>query len=240
MSVVKPEKLSWVKVLNDEAEWQRPEDMISWLSNNCGQRLNPSKKAQDGFAELLRLMRSVADSFHFGEDLKLDWMDERLAKASFALGYEDWLPVPLSEFLPLLHARVKDSSDDAILEAISQTLILQFSQFVDSALTSGEDCGVSRCQGIFRLPGNAKLDALTAPSSETEIRWRKEIDLLNEHDLINANELQRCHDLFIASPKARFCSDACRFATFQIAKHLKAPGYHAEKQKRYRKKRSDK
>lgn len=234
------EKLSWIRVLNEEAEWQRPEDMIKWLSTNCGQRLNPSKKAQDGFAAVLRLMRGVVDAFHFGEDLKLDWMDKRLGRANFALGYEDWLPVPLSEFLPLLHARVRDSSDDALLEAISDTLVLQFSQFVDSVLGSDEEHGVARCLGVFRLPGNAKLDAVPSASPESEMRWRKEVELLNNHGLTDTPELQRCPDLFIASPKARFCSDACRFTTFQIAKHLNAPGYHAEKQKRYRKKQADK
>jgi hypothetical protein len=84
------------------------------------------------------------------------------------------------------------------------------------------------------------VEAIPSVSPEYEKRWRQEIELLNEHGQTKAPELERCPDLFVASPKARFCSDACRFTTFQIAKHVKTPGYHAEKQKRYRKKQSDK
>jgi len=233
------EKLSWIKVLNDEAEWQGPGDMIKWLSTTCGYKLNPSKKEQDAFTQVLRLMRAVVDALHFGEDLNLNWLDERLSAASFGLGYEDWLPVPLCEVLPLLHARARDASDDAIVEVLLNTLALQFSQFVDGVLSSGQEHGVARCQGIFRPPGNASVEAIPSVSPEHERRWRQEIELLNQHGPA-APGLERCPDLFIASPKARFCSDACRFTTFQIAKHLKAPGYHAEKQKRYRKKQADK
>lgn len=232
------EKLSWIKVLNDEADWKGEDQLLNWLSAQCGIKLNPSKKALAGFEEVLKQMRNAIDSLHFGEDLMLDWIDERLGATSFSLSYADWMPVTLREFLPLLHAKVKDDSHDALIQALSDTLILQFSQFVNSTFSGGEESGIARCQGVFRLPGNPKVSPVTSQSPENEMRWRKEIDLLDKHDLMEAPELQRCPDLFVASPKARFCSDACRFGTFQIAKHLSNPDYHAEKQKRYRKKQA--
>lgn len=233
------EKLSWISVVNEEAEWQGRADLLNWLSAKSGARLNPSERTAGQFAQTLKEMRNAVSALHFDEELRLDWLNERLEATQFVLGYEDFLPICWQEFLPLLHARVKGASDDAIMQALSDTILLQFSQFVADSLIDGQANNIARCQGVFRASASTPGARRAVPLDESELRWRQEIDLLKDNQLTTTPEIERCSDLFIAAPKARFCSDACRFATFQLTKHLSKPGYHAEKQKRYRTKQAD-
>jgi hypothetical protein len=233
-------KLGWIEVLNEQAEWRNGPEILNWLSAQCGYKLHPSPACLTGFEKRLEWIRQTVEALHFGETPKLDWLDEKLKEASYGMVYENFLPESLRQFLPLLHGRVANNSDDAVLNAIADTLLLQFSQFLDRAADGRDQSGIARCQGVFRESANFPFVKSDSPPSESELRWRKEIELLNKHDLANSPEVQRCTDLFIASAKARFCSDACRFASFQLAKHLGSPGYHAEKQKRYRKKQTAK
>lgn len=178
-------------------------------------------------------MRSVTNSLHFGEELKLDWLNQRLAKVNVSLTHEKFLPSPLRAIMPLFHASISGETDDDILDGITNTLLLQFGQFLGGPIQNNQAPQICRCQGVVRPSDNAALKD-QFKLTETELRWRQELELLNEHALTTSPDIERCTDLFIATPKARFCSDACRFATFQFAKHLNSPEYHAEKQKRYR------
>jgi hypothetical protein len=66
---------------------------------------------------------------------------------------------------------------------------------------------------------DAASNAIAPISSvESEERWRNELPLLAAYR--GPQDLRRCANLFAASGKTRFCSDACRFATFQLAKQM--------------------
>jgi hypothetical protein len=110
---------------------------------------------------------------------------------------------------------------------------------VSTSPHDGQTASIARCVGLFRENSNARLSVVRSISNESERRWRDEIDLLKDYELTESPAVQRCADIFLAAPKAKFCSDACRFTTFQLAKQLRDPRYHADKQKRYRNKMTD-
>lgn len=119
------------------------------------------------------------------------------------------------------------------------TLILNFSSDLSRMIESGDGLFVHRCEGLFRNQKADQISTVSGVNNATEELWRKEIPLIVEQRLEQTPEIQRCADLFVTRSRSKYCSDACRFATFQIAKQLKDPQYLAEKQRRYRQKKSD-
>ncbi len=232
-------KLYWLDVLNNQAEWLDDTEKWQWLVSIFGRKAKLADRSLRHFDEALQYMRSITDSLHFGEELKLDWLDKRLAKVRPSAVLEKFLPGPVLTVMPLFHASTFGQTDDDILDAITNTLLLQFGQFIGGATQDKQTPQICRCQGIVRTSENDERIELPAKLTKNELRWRQELELFNEYRLIESPDVERCADLFIATPKARFCSDACRFATFQFAKHLKSPDYHAEKQKRYRDRLAD-
>jgi hypothetical protein len=124
-------------------------------------------------------------------------------------------------------------ADDKSLEQLRLTLLMQFADFIGGTIDSGmtDAARIDRCRGLYREDSEIPL-AASFPTA-VEDKWRNEIDLLVEYEN-SATDVVRCEYFFPRTPKARFCSDACRFSTFQITKQLQEPNYLADKQKRYR------
>lgn len=122
---------------------------------------------------------------------------------------------------------------DSLLELLRKTLLLQFAQFIGGIIDSGidETPRIDRCHGVYRDDSN--VPDLAAFPPKVEKQWRDEIELLVQHEAA-ASDVVRCEYFFPRTAKGRFCSDSCRFSTFQITKQLEEPNYLADKQKRYR------
>jgi hypothetical protein len=96
------------------------------------------------------------------------------------------------------------------------------------------------CNKYGRNSGRAPVSGMP-DSSQSEGRlpehlekyWRDEIALLAAGSK-NTEGWQRCANLFPAAGKSRFCSDSCRFATFQLVKQVEDSGDLGQKQRRYR------
>jgi len=231
---------SWINVLNEETQWHNQADMRQWLAAICGHNLEFTKPDLDDFQKSIDQIRSTIDALHFGGVPDLDWLDEQLAGIKLTVCYESFLPQSLSQVLPLLHAQVQGNNSHDLLRALTQTLLLQFAEFVAGALGDEQAPSIARCEGLFRESGHPTLSMVHSIPEASERKWREELEFLKQNDLTTTAAVQRCADIFIAGPKARFCSDACRFTTFQLVKQLKDPRYHADKQKKYRSKLADK
>jgi hypothetical protein len=122
---------------------------------------------------------------------------------------------------------------DSLLDLLRKTLLLQFAQFIGGIIDSGidETPRIDRCRGVYRDDSDVPDFAAFPPKVEKQ--WRDEIELLVQHEAA-ASDVLRCEYFFPRTPKGRFCSDSCRFSTFQITKQLAEPNYLADKQKRYR------
>jgi hypothetical protein len=226
--------VSCIDVLNEETNWRSRQDLIGWLDTAFGRPVKPSDKAVEGFERALEQMRRAVDELHFGRPVDWGWLDEALAGIRLTVARDS-----SRQILPLLHARVTGADDSALLQSLTETLLVQFAAFVSTSLQDKGATSIARCVGLFREGNNARLSVVRSIPEESELRWRAEIDVLSDHELIESPSVQRCADIFLAAPKAKFCSDACRFTTFQVAKQLKDPRYHADKQKRYRDKQTD-
>lgn len=228
------DKLSWITALNEETVWTSNTDALKWLGEVTGRPLavDAGDPALAAFLADISFIRVQVSHLHFGEPVNLKALDQRLANIDLMLADPDPSKESLVS-LPLFRARPMGNSDQYIIRSIGDTLIVQFAQFIGDAVQSGSNVAVARCEGLFRET-KSKLERAQVLSSEMEGRWRNEISVLKEVGPETAEEIMRCEDLFLAHPKTRFCSDACRFNTFQITKQVKDPGYLAQKQKRYR------
>lgn len=226
--------LQWMEVLNDQATWTSVEDLIRWLSVLLGRRPTLSDKTISDFQSGLNCIRRQVSSLHFQQRLDISAIDAELE------GIELELVEPMKQagvyrkVLPALHARLQSENDDSFLIALKQTLVLQFAQFVAEALNNIDSPAIARCEGLYREVNSTDLSPARSLPPETELLWRKEIAALTEAGLESSPEVLRCADYFPVRAKGRFCSDECRFRTFQLTKQLSDPGYLAAKQKKYR------
>ena len=223
-------KLHWIEVLNEQTQWTSDLDALDWLYKLTGRRLSVSAQDVAAFFDQLDFIREQVTSFHFGEGLALGRLQERLNGVALTIHHQYG-----SDGLPLLMARQASNSDSDVLRSVCDTLLLQFAAFLSEAVEteSSPSPKIVRCEGLFR-EGRKERKRLGALVNERESAWRAELSLLQEAEPEVVEEIQRCEDLFVFSAKAKFCSDACRFSTFQITKQLKDPGYMKEKQRRYR------
>lgn len=234
--------LSFIEALNEESQWQNDKDAVIWLSAFFAAESNgfsPGAQALENFRLSLKQMRNTLAAFHFEKTADLSWLKVELN--GFRLDFDfsgarSALP-PLQAFNQGLCLYSKDAQ---LLEKLRAFLLLDFAFELSRSLASGLAPSIQRCEGLYKEPSAASIMQLDSVSFETELAWRKEISLLCRHDLETKAGIQRCADLFkaAASAKSRFCSDKCRFNTFQIQKQLNEPDYLAEKQRRYRKKKS--
>jgi hypothetical protein len=232
--------LSWINVLNEETQWHSNHSMRQWLSAIFCHSFQCSDEDLEQFEAQLAQMRRTIESLHFGEVPDVQWLDKQLACIKLTVCYESFLPQSVRTVLPLLHAQVQGNNDPDLLKALGQTLLIQFAEFVAATLGDQHGPSIARCEGLFRDSNQPQLSIVRSIPEESERKWREEIEILRQNELASTASVQRCADIFISSPKARFCSDACRFTTFQLVKQLKDPRYHAEKQKKYRSKLGNK
>jgi hypothetical protein len=240
MAAKKPEKVAvtWFEALNEQATWTSSAKFLSWLSDVVGQEMKPGPPAMIKFAQTLRRIRLQAGNLHFGGALDSSWLNGELQNCRPGLfpsietsGSKGSTRAPR---LPAFRVDAQGTSDDAVVDALRLTLLLQFAAFAgDTVSEDNATMRIERCRGLYR-DDDEMPDAATFPV-EIEKRWRDEIDVL-DNNAANAEDILRCGDFFVKTPKARFCSDACRFSTFQITKQLQEPDYLATKQKRYREK----
>lgn len=227
--------LIWTDVLNEQATWASYNDAATWLTSLFSKPIEVPAAAVERFHAELNFIRSQVFALHFGEapdlasineKLKLVRMELRSLKDSSSAGK-----------LPCLVAAAAGPADEDLILSVSQTVLVQFASFLGAWLQDPESNEVSRCEGLYREPGAASLSPVHSVPSDIELQWRQEIPLLVEQDLLSKADVLRCADLFIsARSRTRFCSDECRFRTFQISKQLTDPGYLAAKQRRYRQK----
>lgn len=233
---VKTPKLHWIQALNDQTQWTSDAEALEWIYRYTGRKIAVGDKDLISFFDQLNFMREQVTSLHFDEPPALDKLQERVGRISLAIneGYE-------TDALPLLMARRASNSDADVLRSVCDTLLLQFAAFLSEAVETGSapKQKVVRCEGLFR-EGSKERKRHGALVNEREAAWRAELSLLQEGEQEVVDEIQRCEDLFVFSAKAKFCSDACRFSTFQITKQLREPGYMKEKQRRYRNRKDSK
>lgn len=222
--------LTWFEALNEQYHWLAPEDFSGWFHSVVGGKQRskpPTQSAINRFTNTLRQLRLNAAAVHFGTVIDTNWLNEQLQECRLVVDTSTD-----SARWPALRVRANSSEPDDVLEALRLTLILQFASFIADNLDNRDSSSrIERCLGLYR--NDAPLPEAAVFPAELESKWRQEIALINDN-AASADDILRCEDFFVKTPKARFCSDACRFSTFQIAKQLQEPDYLATKQKRYR------
>ncbi len=233
---VRKQAVTWFEALNEQVEWSDPSMMLKWQADVFGFQLQPGQQSQGKFALSLRQMRMHLGSAHFESSVELSWLDEELKSCRPRLNAKS---APNSR-LPAFRADAAEpdsssaaSEADMLIEQLRLTLLMQFAQFIGSTIDSGVEYGrsVDRCRGLYR--DESKVPESAAYPASLEKQWRNEIELLQEFETA-AVDVVRCEYFFPKTAKGRFCSDSCRFSTFQITKQLQEPNYLAAKQKRYR------
>ncbi len=232
----KKQSVTWFEALNEQVEWSEPSMMLTWLADVFGFQLQPGDVAQARFISSLRMIRLHLGSAHFDKAFELSWLDEELKLCSPRLNMKrtpgSRLPAFRADAAPDQLGN-SESDSDMLIELLRLTLLMQFAEFIASTIDSGAENSplVDRCRGLYR--GHSKVPEPASYPAPVEKQWREEIDLLQEFERAAA-DVVRCEYFFPKTAKGRFCSDSCRFSTFQIAKQLQEPNYLADKQKRYR------
>lgn len=225
-------KLSWVDVLNEQTRWYQRADLVQWFCGLAGRPLTLLDGTIEGFEEALGYMRRQLANLHFEEPVDLLWLDTQLKTVTLGLLHHQGAQPGAETQMPQFRARVKGMHDTDLLRALKDTLLVQFAEYVGDALDSGTSGSVQRCDGLHKAAVAPVIAGAAQYPKDVESLWRKELAFTVVED--EATELERCSNLFVAGAKARFCSDACRFATFQVTKQVQEPNYLAEKQRRYR------
>lgn len=230
-------RVTWIEALNEQTEWRDAGDLLSWLREVTGSDIKASNQATDEFQDCISFMRVQAGRLHFLEPIDLRSINAMLHEIKLMIETPQQTSKNRSgSRIPLFRAEVSGKDDDSVVKMLQLTLFAQFAQFVAESLEKGADRAILRCEGLFRKD-SIREGIYQLNDNETERieqRYREEIPLLVETGLVADPEIQRCEDVFVMRPKAKFCSDACRFSTFKISKQLKDPNYLAEKQRRYR------
>lgn len=222
----------WIEVLNEQTTWKSPADLVTWFSSLTGRALSPDAEAVAEFQNALAFIRQQATALHFRETLDVAGIDVRLSVVALTFA-----PV---RAMPTLRARAPGDSDADVLKALENTLLVQFAEFAGQCLDSNYAVDIARCEGVYRESTPNDPEYVNPFEAHSERRWRNEIPILSEAGLIESEQIERCCDFFVLRPKARFCSEECRFRSFQLNKQLSDPGYLAAKQKRYRQRQAPK
>lgn len=221
-------KLNWVEALNEQTVWISKNDAALWLKRVVDPGLEIKGEEIDVFLDRLDFLREQLTALHFGSSPDFDGIEAILATVTPTLNVRS-----AKDGSPMLMARAASNSVADIIRSVCDTLVLQFAGFLSESLDAETAPRIVRCGGLFREEKEQRK-RLGALDEQSEQAWRAEVTLLQECEPELVNEIQRCEDFFVVTAKAKFCSDACRFSTFQITKQLKEPGYMKEKQKRYR------
>lgn len=227
-------KLNWVDVLNEQTRWHERADLKQWFVEQAGRQVSLLDGTIEGFEEALGFMRRQIANVHFGEPVDLLWLDTQLKTVTLGLLHHQGAQEGDSSRLPRFRARVKGMHDTDLLRALKDSLLVQFAEYVGDTLDSESKGSVLRCEGLHKRNAGRPIAPAATYSAEVEDQWRDEVMTHVHVSPEEADDIERCAYLFIGAPKSRFCSDACRFATFQITKQVQEPDYLAAKQRRYR------
>ena len=227
-------KLNWVDVLNEQTRWYSRTELKQWVTDLAGRQLTLLDGTIEGFEEALGFMRSSLANVQFGEPVDLLWLDTQLKTVTLGLLHHQGAQEGDGSRLPLFRARVKGMHDTDLLRAVKDTLLVQFAEYICEALENPEQANVFRCEGLHKRSTVARPIAPAALyPEEVEEQWHDQLSFTLIADEDEA-EIERCSYLFIGQPKAKFCSDACRFATLQLTKKVEEPEYLPTKSRRYR------
>lgn len=216
--------------MNEQATWSSLDDVSTWLTAVFNRTLSLDEATLDKFQETLKWMRRQVTALHFYDEIDRESLNSRLTGIHLHFFASD--DATDSWQWPRLRVKPQGQSDKDLLEALENTLICQFAFF----LSEDQPAGVFRCEGLYREAGATALAPVACLPDDLELLWRKEIPLLANSGLADSAQILRCADIFPGNVKARFCSNECRFRTFQLSKQLSDPAYLAAKQKRYRQK----
>lgn len=229
-------KLNWIDVLNEQTHWHDRSDLKQWISELAGRPLTLLDGTVEGFEEALGYMRRSVAGLHFeNEPVDLLWLDTQLKTVTLGLLHHQGAQEGDGSRLPRFRARVKGMHDTDLLRAIKDTLLIQFAEYVGDTLDCGSNGTVLRCEGLHRRDTGPDVARGAQFPDEIEKQWRDELSLgpVNEQP----DDVLRCAYFFVAAPKSRYCSDACRFATLQITKQTEEAELLPEiKPRRYRRK----
>lgn len=226
------QKLDWMDVLNEQTHWHSRADFRAWFNELVGRPATLLDGTIDGFEEALGFMRRQLGNLHFGEPVDLLWLDTQLKTISLGLLHHQGAQEGQDSRLPRFRSRVKGMIDSDLLRAVKDTMLVQFAEYVGDALDGTSVRSIMRCEGLHReLPGC--IPEAARYSNEIEERWLAELPAIRRAGETGV-DLHRCVNLYAGSAKSQFCSDTCRFATFQLEKQLGQPTYVADKPRRYR------
>jgi hypothetical protein len=227
------QKLNWVEVLNLQTTWQSRAHLHAWFNELVGRPTNIIDGTVEGFAEALGFMRRSVANLRFDEPMDLLWLDTQLKTVSIGLLHHQGAQEGSDSHLPRCRSRVKGMLDSDLLRAVKDTLLIQFAEYVGDRLDGTSTYVVTRCEGLQRATAGNHVACEAVYPQELEQQWRQEIPLLR-HITPATAELVRCSNLLASNGKSRFCTDECRFATFQLEKQVQEPGDIAVKQRRNR------
>jgi hypothetical protein len=224
------QSVQWIDALNEQSEWRSSEQMLRW----CAKILKkPGLKLSEGglkaFSDTLTQIRHLIYAQHFEYELDLRWLNRELSRVQLCFQSPAKTPG-----CPPLGAIAGGKGDEKLLETLRLAILIQFAADFSQSLASETKVAAQRCEGLFRDLSANKLSTIPAVEDQIESAWRQEIPALIENELLHNAHIQRCGDLFAADSRSKFCSNACRFSTFQIVKQLNDPEYLANKQRRYR------
>jgi|AGTN01.1.fsa_nt_gi hypothetical protein len=223
--------IHFLDALNEQATWSDIEDARKWGATVLSQNLVDCNDELMDLNSDLQFIRQQLSRLHFQERLDVEQLDERLSTIQLCFVVDDHLAGQgsksgTSSGLPPLRSAVQGNSPDESVRCLRNTLLVQFAHFLSDALAAGT--AVARCEGLYRkeLSKNYENRAqlLASGSGEPfEERWRGELALLAGFAKETTRDLIRCEDFFVATKAAKFCSDACRFNTFQIKNRSATP-----------------
>lgn len=229
-------------MLNQQAEWSSIDDTARWIAN-LSKALDVSNDATlvdlEFFLQLLQQIRELVSELHFNPNSistrkKVDRFSEDFI-SGLTLNYTQSQKFALRA---TMSSKVLGRTSSKSIDIIAGTVLHSFvCDLANNDLTE-----IRRCEGVYRKQraASAANDLMKQYSYVQEAKWRNEIAVLSEETSDeSATLLERCEDFYLPSIRSKYCSDTCRFKTFQIQKRLNDPSYLAEKQKRYRLKKSN-
>jgi hypothetical protein len=232
-------KLVWTEVLNDQMRWTCRADFQVWFNDLVGRPTNLLDGTVEGFYEALGFMRRSLANLHFGEPVDLMWLDTQLKTITLGLLHHQGAQEGDASQMPRFRARVKGMIDSDLLRAVKDSLLIQFAEYLGDTLDETATYHVGRCEGLHRHLTPPTVPKEAAYTEEMEQAFRNEVPLLARQTPATS-DLYRCINMFSGPAKSRYCSDSCRFATSQTAKQTEEVGDLSVKQRRFRRRQSQK
>jgi hypothetical protein len=224
------QKLDWIYFLNEACTWEEKSQAESFLFSIIDAQINLSDAEVGELSRAEAYMRKQLNSLHFSKEVDPLYLNERLAGMKLRLAHG----VLESQEPGCLPALAPFSADKSALNNLIDTLLFQFAVFLGQTMDGAATYKVSRCEAICRKKAVEDCTAFYQKFRTLEESWKHEVT----QQMANLDEVERCADFFVSSHGGKFCSHSCRFNSFALRKQMQDPTYQAEKQKRYRSRKS--